>query len=123
MAVEAASEAPSSSPLRRTTFSPESGEKGRRATRRASDKGCLPMTLEQYLQLVDWTGRQIRNDKAGDIPAAFSPILDRLDCSAESWLDLVQNFRKRFRTAVGLAKSVQSFHTARLSRRQAYSSV
>ena len=91
-------------------------------TRRASNKGCLPMTLDQYLKLLDWTGRQLRKDKAGKIPAEFEPILERLDCSAESWLDLVQNFRKRFRTEAGLAKSLQSVSSARRSRRHANSS-
>ena len=37
-------------------------------TRRASNKGCLAITLDQYLKLLDWTGRQIRIDKAGRIP-------------------------------------------------------
>ena len=90
--------------------------------RRASNKGCLPMTLDQYLKLLDWTGRQLRKDKAGKIPAEFDPILERLDCSAESWLDLVQNFRKRFRTEAGLAKSLQSVSSAHRSRRHANSS-
>ena len=91
-------------------------------TRRASNKGCLPMTLDQYLKLLDWTGRQLRKDKAGRIPSEFDPILERLDCRAESWLDLVQNFRKRFRTEAGLAKSLQSVSSARRSRRHANSS-
>ena len=80
------------------------------------------MTLDQYLKLLDWTGRQLRKDKAGKIPIEFDPILERLDCSAESWLDLVQNFRKRFRTEAGLAKSLQSVSSARRSRRHANSS-
>ena len=91
-------------------------------TCRASNKGCLPMTLDQYLKLLDWTGRQLRKDKAGKIPTEFDPILERLDCSAESWLDLVQNFRKRFRTEAGLARSLQSVSSARRSRRHANSS-
>jgi len=90
--------------------------------RRASDKGFLPMTLDQYLKLLDWTGRQLRKDKAGKIPAEFEPILERLDCSVESWMDLVQNFRKRFRTEAGLAKSLQSVSSACRSRRHANSS-
>lgn len=94
----------------------------KQSTRRASNKGCLPMTLDQYLKLLDWTGRQLRKDKAGKIPAEFEPILERLDCSAESWLDLVQNFRKRFRTEAGLAKSLQSVSSARRARRHANSS-
>ena len=80
------------------------------------------MTLDQYLKLLDWTGRQLRKDKAGIIPAEFDSILERLDCSAESWLDLVQNFRKRFRTEAGLANSMQSARSARRSRRHANSS-
>ena len=93
-----------------------------RPPRRASDKGCLSMTLDQYLKLLDWTGRQLRKDKAGKIPSEFAPILDRLDCSAESWLDLVKNFRKRFRTEAGRPATLQSVSSLRRSRRHANSS-
>jgi len=68
-------------------------------TRRAGNKGCLSMTLYEYLKLLDWTGRQIRNDKAGVIPEDCAPILERLECNAETWLDFVKNFRKCFRSA------------------------
>ena len=81
--------------------------------RRASNKGCLSMTLAQYLKLLDWTGRQIRTDKVGVIPTECAPILERLDCSAESWVDFVRNFRKRFRSEAGLTKSRQAFRSAR----------
>src|SRR6185503_2435130 len=81
--------------------------------RRATNKGCLPMTLDTYLKLVDWTGRQIRRDKPGQIPADCAPILERLNCSAETWLDYVKNFRKRFRNAAGLAASQHSFRLKR----------
>ncbi len=46
-------------------------------TRRASNKGCLQMTLDGYLKLLDWTRRQVRRDNAGRFPAEFSPILKR----------------------------------------------
>jgi REP element-mobilizing transposase RayT len=82
-------------------------------TRRASNKGCLSMTLDQYLRLLDWTGRQIRKDKAGTIPAECAPILERLECSAETWLDFVKNFRKRFRGEAGLAVSPRPFRNQR----------
>ena len=35
---------------------------------RASDKGLLPISLDDYLKLLDWTGRQVRQDKKGSIP-------------------------------------------------------
>ena len=37
------------------------------------------MTLDDYLKLLDWTGRQIRKDKRGHIPDACAPILERLE--------------------------------------------
>ena len=75
----------------------------RPTTRRASNQGYLPMALDQYLKLVDWTGRQIRKGKSGRIPADCAPVMDRLQCDTETWLDFVVNFRKRFRNAAGLA--------------------
>ena len=83
------------------------------STRRASSKGCLSMTLDQYLKLLDWTGRQIRRDKVGVIPQECAPILERLDCSAETWVDFVKNFRKRFRNEAGLPQSRQTFRSTR----------
>ncbi len=93
------------------------------SARRGSNKGCLPMTLDQYLKLLDWTGRKLRKDKPGRIPSEFKPILERLDCSVESWLDLVKNFRKRFRTEAGRDASLQSVRSLRRSRRHVNSSV
>ena len=76
------------------------------------------MTLDQYLRLLDWTGRQIRKDKTGRISEDCAPILERLECNAETWLDFVKNFRKRFRNEAGLPQNRQRF---RLTRRQARS--
>jgi hypothetical protein len=87
------------------------------SSRRASNKGCLAMSLDQYLQLLDWTGRQLRTDKRGSIPKELDPMLDRLQCSSESWLDLVKNFRKRFRVEIGLASTLQSVSSRRRSHR------
>ena len=87
------------------------------SSRRASNKGCLAMSLDQYLQLLDWTGRQLRTDKRGSIPKELDPMLDRLQCSSESWLDLVKNFRKRFRVEIGLASTLQSVSSRRRSLR------
>jgi hypothetical protein len=48
------------------------------------------MSLDQYLQLVDWTGRQLRLDKPGQIPSHLAPVLTRLACSLETSLDLIR---------------------------------
>ena len=35
------------------------------------------MGLGDYLQLLDWTGRQIRSDKRGAMPAHLEPLFER----------------------------------------------
>ena len=76
------------------------------------------MTLDDYLKLVDWTGRQIRKGKTGHVPADCAPILNRLQCDAETWLDFVKNFRKRFHNEAGLAPSRQLYRNLLRTRRQ-----
>ncbi len=39
------------------------------SARRPSGRGFLHLSLDEYLQLLDWTGRQFREDKRGAIPA------------------------------------------------------
>ena len=39
-----------------------------------------------YLQLIDWTGRVIRDDKRGLIERDLPPILNRLQIDSEQWL-------------------------------------
>ncbi len=81
---------------------------GSRRSRRASDRGLLPMTLRSYLELLDWTGRQLRAGTHGVIPQALESILDRLQVSAESWLETVAHFGRRFHRAVGLADHLKA---------------
>jgi REP element-mobilizing transposase RayT len=83
------------------------GYAGAAEGRRASDKGYLPITLEQFIELVDWTGREVRADKAGAIPAHLAPIFERLGLRSENWLDTVQQFGRRFGPVVGRAAQVR----------------
>jgi hypothetical protein len=64
-------------------------------------RSFLSISLDDYLRLLDWTGRQIRLGKRGSIPRGLSPILDRLDVDGECWLDGVRNFGRWFHRAVG----------------------
>jgi hypothetical protein len=41
--------------------------------------------FEEYLKLLDWTGRIIRNDKRGHIDSALPPILNRLQITPDQW--------------------------------------
>ena len=66
------------------------------------------MALGDYLQLLDWTGRQIRTDQRGAMPQHLESTFERLGISAELWVNCVVNFRRWFRSSVGRPKSMQS---------------
>ena len=69
---------------------------------RASDKGLIAISLEKYLELLDWTGRQLRSKtRQGSIPTSLAPILERLGIRAEHWLESVDGFDRRFGHIVG----------------------
>lgn len=61
----------------------------------------LPFELSDYLELVDMTGRIIREDKRGSIDASLLPILQRLNISSENWLCIVTEFGARTGNVVG----------------------
>lgn len=63
----------------------------------------LAYRLEHYLELVDWTGRQIREDKRGRIEGDEPPILDRLGIDPVHWLFLTQHYESSFKSLVGSA--------------------
>ena len=61
----------------------------------------LPLTATDYFELVDWTGRAIRHDKRGAIPAQVKPILQRLEVDEKNWVSNTEHFGSRFYRAVG----------------------
>jgi len=73
---------------------------------RASNKGFLPLTLEEYLQLLDWTGRQVKGNRQSSIPGHLAPILDRLQIVSDGWSEMVSNFGRWFGTAAGRTESL-----------------
>ncbi len=61
----------------------------------------LPFKLEEYIELVDLTGRQIREGKKGRIDATELPILQRLNIENDNWKALTQHFEKNTKGLVG----------------------
>jgi len=74
--------------------------------REGKSKG-LPFRLNDYLELVEWTGRQIRADKRGVINSQRPPILHRLDLDSRQWRYLTQHFESRFKSLVGTTDNVR----------------
>jgi REP element-mobilizing transposase RayT len=76
---------------------------------RASDKGFLSLGLQDYLTLLDWTGRQRLGVEKADIPKELDPILQRIGIDGRMWVDLVWRFKKYFGKsgAAGSPKSLR----------------
>ena len=68
----------------------------------------IPMRLTDYLELVDWTGRIIRDDKRGAIPASSDGILNRLGIDESQWLTMTKGFEECFRTFAGSEQHLRS---------------
>jgi hypothetical protein len=71
------------------------------------------MSLGDYLELLDWTGRQFASDKRGAIPPHLAPILARLKIAEDNWLQLAENFGRLFQRVAGRPRSIARLRTRR----------
>jgi REP element-mobilizing transposase RayT len=67
----------------------------------ANEAPTINFKLSDYLQLIDETGRIMREGKRGAIPQHLTPILNRLHLSAAGWLEMVKSLEKNFFHAIG----------------------
>ena len=67
----------------------------------------LPFHQADYLLLVDWAGRQWREDKCGAISSALPPLLARLNVDAPTWIETVRRFQGGFHDYVGPVEALQ----------------
>ena len=59
------------------------------------------MPVSHYLELVDWTGRNLPGDAQGTIPEAVTPILERLALGPRQWLLKVPVIESRYWRTIG----------------------
>ncbi len=64
----------------------------------AGGRAC---SVDDYLTLVDQTGRWLRAGKRGAIPAELAPILARLDLRVEDWITTMAGWRQFAGLALG----------------------
>ena len=69
----------------------------------------IAFSLMDYLQLVDDTGRIIRNDKRGYISESSAKILNRLNIPHDNWLKLTTEFGKLFHGPVGTLQKLTDY--------------
>ncbi len=80
------------------------------------DKQGIPFTENDYLELVDWTGRCIRDDKRGAIPKHLPPILERIQLDEHEWLRHTLYFEARFKRVAGTLETIKKI-TKQLGRK------
>lgn len=56
----------------------------------------IPCSAKAYIELVDWSGRQMRADKHGLIPDNLPTIFERLHTEVEEWLAGTQQFERLY---------------------------
>jgi REP element-mobilizing transposase RayT len=66
-----------------------------------SKREGIPFSFNDYLQLVDWTGRAIRRDKRGSIDTSLPPILQRLNIDHDAWVEAMRPKGNVFGRAMG----------------------
>ena len=80
-----------------------------------SEKDCnktyLPFTLEEYKSLVDWTGRQIRENKPGYIPSSVPSLVKDVGLNPAQWLKQATRRRGNGPSIVGPLTSIQQWAT------------
>ena len=61
----------------------------------------IPFKLKDYLELVDWAGRAIKENKRGYIPSGMPPILTRLGMQATLVFEYLAKHEKHTSAALG----------------------
>ena len=69
----------------------------------------LPFAIEDYLELVELTGRCIHQNKRGFIDNAMPSIITRLNIAPDKWLKLTTKFESYFKGAVGSPDAISKF--------------
>jgi len=68
----------------------------------------IAFALKDYLELADWTGRIVRDDKRGSIDTGTPGILQKLQLDEDTWMETVQGFSKGFHSFVGPEEQLKS---------------
>jgi REP element-mobilizing transposase RayT len=69
----------------------------------------INFSLKDYLELVDETGKIIRDDKRGVVSAHATKILTRLNISAANWIKITSEFGTLFHGPVGTLQELTSY--------------
>lgn len=69
----------------------------------------LPFLLQDYLELVDMTGRILLEGKKGSIDISLLPILQRLNICSDNWLCIATQFGRKTACVVGKEQTISHY--------------
>jgi len=69
----------------------------------------IPFALDDYLHLVDCTGRAIIDESKGYIPDDLPEILLRMGLNSDIWLDQIKYFDKWYYKAIGTVDNMRKY--------------
>jgi len=72
-------------------------------------QSALPFTREDYFELVDVTGRLIREGKRGAIHSDIPSIVERLGIEPDYWVAHIQNFGKTYSACAGSVSAISDY--------------
>ena len=73
----------------------------------------IPFNLQDYLPLVDWTGRSVGQDKRGTIDEHLPSILTQLGISVNEWLPTVTHMQARYELVMGSPEKMKAHAESR----------
>jgi len=68
----------------------------------------LPMSLNDYIELVEWTGKSIVHPQKASIPPQVSSCLQRLNLQQNHWLKQIENFSQNYCHVVGPVEQIRA---------------
>jgi hypothetical protein len=77
---------------------------------------AIPFAFDDYLELVDATGRVIREDKRGFIPGETPRLLEQLAIDPEQFIATADQMLRRFGSAIGTPTHITDLCMARQTR-------
>ena len=69
----------------------------------------IPYNIIEYIQLVEWTGRQIRAGKRGYIKDNIPPTFERLKMNTSAWLHNCQHLERDYHRVIGSSARLMEF--------------
>ena len=67
----------------------------------------VSLKLNDYINLVEWTGKHICHSGKQKIPNHLSSVFERLNINQDNWVAQVQGYGKSYYRAVGCLKKLK----------------